>query len=232
MPDTEFHIHTAIWVGSLTQPGMSSFIGQLTGHERKPSRAADWRRRATEQALDAVEAILWGDSQCSDFFGGRGVLAFYRLWEQILNAKITNVAQNDKTGIEMSSKSPEFPMKYFDANGRPMKFFGIGTAFRVFGRVQIDGRGPFFSIQSRARIGGYAAGTLESRIVQILHELAHMVFKESGDNLIGDDGGSASSTSSATNTDMILDAGNGNGNCRTEIDAMERVRRGDQSQEE
>ncbi|MBK8812874.1 MAG: hypothetical protein IPN69_19385 [Acidobacteria bacterium] len=182
-----------------------------------PIDDGDQLQRAN-QALDAVEEILWGDSQCSRFFGGPALFAFYRLKRQLIGANVTSFADNDYAGIRMDDTG-DSKTTYYDSNGRRQKGYGVNTGFRVFGRVRIEQRGPFFNGQSRAKIGGYDANTFESRILQILHELAHMIYKPyPGNTLIEDDGGDSSKSSS--NTNKIKDTGEGNGDCKKEIDAI------------
>lgn len=122
------------------------------------------------------------------------------------------------------TSSKKSPATYYDSDGSPLESWGTKAAFRVFGKVAIDNNGPFFNTKSTARIGGYDAGSFESRVAQILHELAHLIYKPyPGMELIEDDDGNSSKSSG--NTSKILDPGKGNGNCKTEINKIaQRIR--------
>ncbi|MBK8810892.1 MAG: hypothetical protein IPN69_09205 [Acidobacteria bacterium] len=73
-----------------------------------PIDDGDQLQRAN-QALDAVEEILWGDSQCSRFFGGPALFAFYRLKRQLIGANVTSFADNDYAGIRMDDTGDSKP---------------------------------------------------------------------------------------------------------------------------
>ncbi len=179
----------------------------------------DEQLRSAKEALTAVRTILAIDSDCSKFFEKLGLFVLGKFAAQIESARVTRLSSDDWLGIRMDETEAS-KTTYFDSDGQKLKSYGVQTAFRIFGRVQINRDGPFFNVQSRAIIGGYAAGTLGSRIAQILHELAHMIYRpyaEGGQPLIRNDGGD--SGQSNTNTGIVMNEGEGMANCRKEIDA-------------
>jgi hypothetical protein len=84
--------------------------------------------------------------------------------------------------------------------------------YRKFAKATVNGNGPFFNPRSTTTIGRYRPTSRESKVLQILHELAHMVLNSDGDPLILDDG--ANKNLSSSNTEKILE------HCKKEIDEM------------
>jgi hypothetical protein len=166
------------------------------------------------KAIEDADTILSGDNECSKFFGKYGLPALAAL-DKLLERKVVDGPANTRTGIRMSSPENESPAVF---SGEPRidgnKSFQ-DPAYRLFHKGLVNSNGPFFYMLSPARIGNYNPASRESRVLQILHELAHMVFKPDGkggfEPLIPNDGGSGGADSS-TNTQTVLDK------CKTEIE--------------
>jgi len=97
----------------------------------------------------------------------------------------------------------------------PFKAVDGTPAFRLFPTVLIQATGPFNSITSTAnKIGGkYPNGQLASRIAQVLHELAHLIYgPKTLEPLIENDGDDQDK--SVKNTKIVLD----DHGCRRAID--------------
>ena len=79
----------------------------------------------------------------------------------------------------------------------------IPVEFRRFQSAVINNAGPFFNLLSKTRIGNYDPARNQVKALQILHELAHLVF-QNGTPLIPDDSGPTKSKEADENTDEIL----------------------------
>ena len=134
---------------------------------------------------------------CSDYFGANAIKAL-NTFEKILTRGYPNGPGDTKLGIQQSG---------------PQTTYNQPTQYRTYQNAVINNAGPFFNILSQTRIGGYASGSSQSQVLQILHELAHLVY--SGDNpLIPDDAGPTKKVDSEDNTKEILK------HCRGEIDKV------------
>lgn len=87
------------------------------------------------------------------------------------------------------------------------------TEFRTFQNAVINNAGPFFNLLSKTRFGGYNPGSNQSQTLQILHELAHLVYS-GGAPLIPDDSGPTKNVDSDMNTREILK------HCKSKIDKI------------
>ena len=152
-----------------------------------------------QDALDATAAILADkESDCSKWFGPNAVPALKAFGEQLKQAKQTKldpgvgIHQDDPKGVGLS---------YFDSSGNKF-FYPNALAYRLFPRVRINSYGAFVD-PSAIKIGGAPSATLESRIIQVLHEIAHLTYKPGEtDPLIPTDGRKGSL--SEINTETIL----------------------------
>lgn len=87
------------------------------------------------------------------------------------------------------------------------------TEFRTFQNAVINNAGPFFNLLSKTRFGGYNPASHQSQDLQILHELAYLVFI-GGAPLIPDDGGEGNQNKSEDNTKEVLK------HCKGELDKV------------
>jgi hypothetical protein len=176
------------------------------------------KNRDIRNAIEDVDAILRQKNDCSEFFGAYALQALGEL-DKTLRKGIVGSSSDTKTGIKMES-SGEQPLKY---RSDPVDYPNDGKGpitiqtYRVFPIGTVNSYGPFFNFQSRHRFGGYDAASRESRVAQVLHELAHMVLQrdENGNYkplIPNDDSGDATSV---INTTTILDAG-----CRNAIENL------------
>ena len=82
----------------------------------------------------------------------------------------------------------------------------------VIGNTEVNTGGPFLSPFGPS-FGGYTHGTEQSRVVQILHELAHLLKNPEGTGwLIPDDG--SDPKQSEKNTSTVMD------HCKDQIDKV------------
>ncbi len=174
------------------------------GGEPEPQILLGGWEREKREALAGATAILSGNSDCAKWFGPNGVAALKGFSSQLMEAKVTMVTDSDYLGIRQTSNpKKKFPTRFFDSAGKELES-PTNSAYRLFGKVEIQITGPFVNITSRSKIGGnYAPASLESRIAQILHEVAHLAFDINRQYLIEDDGDSQSK--SGDNTILILD---------------------------
>lgn len=171
----------------------------------------DLREKSTE-ALNAVETILSTESDCSKWFGPNALAALKAFRSQLLNAPVTRIDSSDTLGIRQKA-TVEAPLTYYDSNGAKLNN-SANAAYRLFSEVQIQSLGPYNNNQSRSKIGGnYAPASLQSRIAQILHEIAHLTYKD-GKILIENDG--ENGIKSGENTAEILDTQK----CKDAIDSF------------
>jgi hypothetical protein len=83
-----------------------------------------------------------------------------------------------------------------------------GTGFRLFEKVVINMKGPFFqSFNPKThkffnKIGDYPANTREARVLMLLHELGHLMPGSGAHWLLPDDGGNFPQV--IANTAMVL----------------------------
>jgi hypothetical protein len=123
--------------------------------------------------------ILTNSKKCSDFFGGSSISV------EVFNELMSNVRKSyfsPKVGIEMSGGTTDISR------------LGHKNKYRVFGRMSINGNGPFY----RRRIfnfepfvpgvGTFQPNTREVRVLMLLHELGHVVQTEEGKWVLPDDG--------------------------------------------
>ncbi len=175
-----------------------------------PNPPDDYRK----EVLDAVKAILSGESECAKWFGEKAIrlAALGAVGEQLKNAPITRYESGDKGGIRMYGNE-----SLFGADGQPFRATDGTPAYMLFSNVEIQSTGPFNSIVSTAnKIGGkYPNGQLASRIAQVLHELAHIVYDpKTLKTLIERDGGDENK--SVENSRIVLDEHH----CREAIDTF------------
>jgi hypothetical protein len=186
-------------------------------------------RISFDQAVEATRNILQANNDCSRFFGGAGLDALNGI------ARTANAAGNNafqqfngdfRTGISMGVPSVVAP------GDAPIVTTDSYAAVSPTS-VTINTNGPFIrraaaGNQTLPRYGGYAPGSLQSRVVQLLHETGHVVITrvsstiffrgnrfypmERLTHLLPLDGNNA--TLSEQNTDAILAA------CRQQIDAL------------
>lgn len=121
----------------------------------------------------------------------------------------------NNVGIYQGGRSTSY---YEDETG---DFKELGTraqtvAFHILSTVTVNTSGPFLDPRSKSRIGNYPAISKESRLLQILHELAHLVHGADGNPLIVPDYNRADpndSRLSIANTEQVKKA------CEKEIEA-------------
>lgn len=152
-------------------------------------------------------------NDCAKFFNkSAGALKALDAFEAKAKVGTVGGPQNRTTGIQQKT-TKDRPMEQYDAAGNPFiagKSSGK-AAYRVFGQITINTAGPFMSAFANGNIGNYPDAGIRSRVLQVLHELAHVSLDSQGRPLIADDGDNKKL--SETNTALIKDA------CKKEIEA-------------
>jgi YD repeat-containing protein len=171
-----------------------------------------------KNVVQRVREILAPDkdgkfNDCAKFFQNSAVaLKALNAFESKARIGIVDSPSNTTVGIRQY-EDKENPTKAFDANGKEY-FYGPDSApaaaYRVFGIVRINSKGPFIDSYNKVKFGGYDAGETRSQVLQVLHELAHLVYNAKGPLIVNDGG---DSTKSEPNTAIIKDA------CQKEIEA-------------
>jgi YD repeat-containing protein len=164
------------------------------------------------KALEDADLILSGDNECSKFFGKYWKQGLLALDKKLNKGVVDN--NNQSTGIRQEMDKPND----FVGDMSPTSDGNIAQkkAYRVFETATVNSFGPFFNPKSPAKIGGYYPASRESRVLQILHELAHMIYKSNYELLIPNDLGSGLEGQSEINTDTILN----DNKCKAEIDKL------------
>lgn len=119
-------------------------------------------------------------------------------FEKLLTRGYPNGPGDTQLGIEQSG---------------PQTTYESPTQYRTFQNAVINNAGPFFNPFSRSRVGGYNPGSNQSQVLQILHELAHLVYS-GGAPLIPDDFGPTKKVDSEANTREVLK------HCKDEINKI------------
>jgi hypothetical protein len=175
-------------------------------------------REETQKAIDATNEILTAEDDrfkdCQTFFGPNAIAALKAFGAQLLNVNPSRYVSDNEHGIRQSAPEGQ-SIKYYDSQGKETHDAKV-QAYRLYPVVEISLDGPYFNSRSETRIGNYPAASLESRIVQILHELAHLIMRGKDGALIKNDGPN-DDVRSSDNTSTILDKGKGKGNCRKAI---------------
>jgi RHS repeat-associated protein len=127
-------------------------------------------------ALAAARAILSGDNECSKFFGGAGLNALNTIADAVYSEgdKAYTVLDNVNIGIAMTI--PDI-MNAGDAPAVTTGLYGFVAPITV----RINSRGAFgqqASFGTLPRFGGYGPGTLQARVLQLLHETGHLVITD------------------------------------------------------
>jgi len=183
-----------------------------TGGGSDFSNISDWREDFGG-AVNRVRAILNTKNACSDFF--KNTTSAVNALTAFASRAERGVLDNMNTGIRQISDAKD-PTSIYDENGNSYDIkSGKPAAYIEYGRVIVNGQGPFLSKFGKARIGGYPDGSFQSQVLQILHELAHIVLDAKGHPLIKPDG-SGSGVSSEGNTEIVKKA------CKKEIEASKR----------
>ena len=148
-------------------------------------------------------AILKSDGDCAKFFGPDALNALEHFLNKAKPASISdNGALNYTVGIRMTN--PMTPSVDKDRL----------ALYRDFERIEVNTNGPFLNPFSRAStrdFGDYNHGSLATQILQVLHEVGHMTYKDAA-IVLPNDGGN--SELSAQNTTEVLK------HCRNEIDRL------------
>jgi RHS repeat-associated protein len=184
-------------------------------------------------AVAAARGILSGNNECSRFFGGAGLSALNGIADAVYSAgdKAYTVLDNVNIGISMNIPT------VVPAGHAPLVASGL-YAWVLPNSVTINSRGAFgnqASFGTLPRFGGYAPGTLQARVLQLLHETGHLVITDVSrtilvlgkgkkaqvfrnmyrlTHLLPLDGGPNKTDLSEENTERVLKA------CRKQIDAL------------
>ena len=184
-------------------------------------------------AVAAARGILSGNNECSRFFGGAGLSALNGIADAVYSAgdKAYRVLDNVNIGISMNIPT------VVPAGNAPLVASGL-YAWVLPNSVTINSRGAFgqqASFGTLPRFGGYAPGTLQARVLQLLHETGHLVITDVSrtilvlgkgkkaqvfrnmyrlTHLLPLDGGAGKTDLSEENTERVLKA------CRKQIDAL------------
>jgi YD repeat-containing protein len=239
------HIPTGVWVTTVNTstintpvaPGANqtrvesswmSFGGGFLQRTPGVPRVSD-NMRAFQQAVTATQSILSGDNRCSAFFKGAGLEALTALASKVTDSSFTSSGTgNTATGISMS---PDYSVPETDA---PLP---SGDRYGAIApdSITIYTNGPFIRRVAQGAgtlpsIGRYSPGRLRSQVLQLLHEVGHLVVTEARVSLtragtrfyreayltpLLPKDGRAYPGVSEDNTDRILEE------CRTQIDAIQ-----------
>jgi hypothetical protein len=163
----------------------------VLGHaqvEPQPDQVAMLRNKAStghrltpleEAFLGAVNA-LEQDSSCSRFYGGPEVSV------RVLSALVDRLHAQPMEDLESGIKMSGGYTCYYNARGK--------VTYRLFEDAYINYNGPFCRTKSLLTnrsvppVGSFPPNTRESRILILLHELAHLLTGPDGNWLIPDDG--------------------------------------------
>jgi hypothetical protein len=194
-------------------PGFITASGEPSGSLRYQTKYTN-SNKEIKNAIEDADTILRSNTDCAKFFGKYGLMALAFLDKQ-LRKDIVDGPGNTLTGIKQT-----FGEKVSIINGDPVLDNGkrvLPQAYRKSETAIVNRNGPFFKHDSPAWIGDYRPISRESRVLQILHEVAHLVYKNNGlgsDNVIPDDKGSGKEGQSVKNTQAIKDL------CKTEIEKL------------
>jgi RHS repeat-associated protein len=180
------------------------------------------------QALWAARGILGSDNDCSRFFKGAGLDAINAIAWAVYSGRNNAYGVFDpKIGISMNIPD------VVSFSNAPILLPGMYAAVAP-NSVLINSNGAFgrsASFDKLPRFGGYSPGTLQSRVLQLLHEAGHLVitdvmfktFVSAGNkkyavyqltHLLPLDGKPGQESLSETNTERVKKA------CGKEIDAL------------
>lgn len=196
----EFLIGTAIMSFALAtaNPGLAVVVmddldepideksrGPVGAPVPSPLLSKDEKLRAAYQ--DALE-ILASNNQCSDFFGGPGVV---EIFNQLIS-KARKGRYPKSVGMRLS--------------GITVSVYDIPTkkTYRLFEELSINENGPFYRQRSSTGepmvpwVGNFGPNTREVRVLMLLHELGHLVKGPDGQWLLVNDGNDESLSSSNT----------------------------------
>ena len=155
-----------------------------------PGRHAAKPNKYIAAALKDVESILAGDNSCSKFFGSFAQKALEALGPMLTPTPLNNPNIGIHMVVPAAAEGP----------------------YRVPSIAEVNTGGPFLSPFGPS-FGGYTHGTEQSRVVQILHELAHLLKNPEGTGwLIPDDG--SDPKQSEKNTSTVMD------HCKDQIDKV------------
>lgn len=115
--------------------------------------------KAIASAVDRARTILSTKNPCSDYFGANATKAL-NTFERILTRGYPNGPGDTQLGIKQSGQQTTYEQP---------------TQYRTFQRAVINNAGSFFNPLSKTRFGGYNPGSNQSQVLQILHELGHLV---------------------------------------------------------
>jgi YD repeat-containing protein len=161
--------------------------------------------KTISNAAALARGIITGNNPCAAWFNPNGLQVSPALnalndLEKTLTRGTIDGPSNTSTGIKMSGATTPV--------GNPVQY-------RVFQNAVVNNSGPFFNILSKTKIGKiYDPGRHQSQVLQILHELAHMVFKNGSPLIPGDVDPNNSSDKSEENTEEVLK------HCKAEVDAI------------
>lgn len=213
--------------------GVAGFTVQVTGRNSvfnlfRNSQQTD-NQTMFDDAVSAVKKILINPvSECRSFFGAGAYSAFENL---IRNIEF-DAMEDRNLGIQMNISVPAYTATQQIGVGLTIPLLNNDNFYLYFApnRFVINTNGPFIRSGGAVRgMGGYQSGSLQIRVLQLLHELGHVTvtgFTKSGINkdlvkrgflrgqlLLPQDGPNGK-VSSVTNTNTVLK------HCRTEIDAL------------
>lgn len=97
---------------------------------------------------------------------------------------------NTGTGIFQGTDLKHPNIQLFNSNGSPFQYrLTDKPAYRVYPIIIFNQSGPFFiKFDRTGKVGGYDSGYGRSDMLQMLHDLAHIVFDANGIPLIINDG--------------------------------------------
>jgi YD repeat-containing protein len=165
---------------------------------------------------DAIKTILGGKNPCADFFGPNALAAFNSIKFQTGN--ILQTSPINTKGVSNHTVGISMEIGSVDTTANTNGYVSVTSAI-------INNTGAFFQssynetttsgIKSKntPSIGGYSSNGLQSRVMQMLHELAHIVVdKKTGARLLAVDGNNVKL--SEENTEKVKAA------CKDQINAL------------
>lgn len=176
-----------------------------------------------QDAIKDVQKILGGSNSCSKFFlsSAAALAVFASFVGQLNNPKVTEIKRmfNDTGGIDVSTGIA------MGGQYSSHQDFNTGVNYRLFPNIVINLYGPFFQQVDVAnlghtgnplpRIGHYEPGSRQARVLQLLHELAHLIVNPvTHKYLIGPDSSKTNDDRSVKNTEKVEKE------CKGEIDAL------------
>ena len=173
------------------------------------------QQKKIDDASKAVTDILGAGGKCASFFGANALAAFNSI--SFTTGNFYQEDPNNSKGILNYTVGIQMNISGVDQSA-------INKGYVTVNSAVINNKGAFFTSnyigknsagnitpKTTPNFGGYSSNTLKSRVIQLLHELGHIVVKDNK-RLLSVDGGNA--TLSEENTNEVKKV------CEEEINAL------------